>query len=570
MNELNLQHHDTCFSDSAMKRITKLYVLILLGMLLVGCSKGGHDKSLEQIDRIAAAHPDSARRLLAAVDPKELNTHDRHYLDFLRVKVNDKNYETHTSDSLILDFIDYAERHETPAVIDEAYYYAGRVYSDLNDYPDAVRYYQKALDNLPLDSIEGNLHCRILIQAGRQLSIMRLTREAVKYFREVDGILRRNKDTINIVYNLHLLRHSYLLLDKPDSALIYASEALKLGPDNNIHLKAKSRMLLAEVFYMTGQNDTALNLVRHTPEQVNRISRNAALSIAAKIYQTAGIRDTAWMYVHELIESPDSLNRHRGYRLILSTSLADGLAPDTLRKYMVRYHDALDDFYNFNNAEQAMLQQTAYNYTQHEHARAVAERQSRDRMVWIAVLGAVSVILLLTSLVFYEKQKRRRLELEVTKTQVKRLEDILHINETSRQTRQELIETLRQTYEKGLSLSLDDRVRNSEEYMELRRRIDGNLSMGDDEPYWSDMEQMVMGVFPKLKSTLVSLTGGSISSLDWHVVMMIKCKIPQADMSRLLGISRSAITHRLYTMSDKVFGTGATPRMLTGAIMLIS
>ena len=558
-------------TDTDMKWLTYiLNILILSCALLTGCSDEKHDKSLEQIDRIAAVNPDSARRLLAAVDPKGLNTHDRHYLDFLRVKVNDKNYVTHTSDSLILDFIDYAERHETPAVRDEAYYYAGRVYSDLNDYPDAVRYYQKALDNLPLDSIEGNLHCRILIQAGRQLSIMRLTREAVKYFRKVDGILRRNKDTINIVHNLHLLRHSYLRLDRPDSALIYAKEALKLCPDNDIHLRAKSKMLLAEVFYKMGRNDTALKLVRHTPNEVKEISRNAALSIAANIYERAGIKDTTWMYARNLIESNDANNKHNGYRLIFSTTLFHELSSDSLMIHLLRYHDILEDYYNRNDSQQAMLQQTVYNYTLQERARAAAERANSQKVVWIAVLSIALILVLSLSLVLYEKQKRRKLERDVARSEVKRLEDALHPHDPSRKTRLELINTLRESYEKGIDTPLNDRVGNSVEYKELRRRIDGNLLMNDSDPYWSQMEEMILGIFPKLKDTLESLTDNNLTSLDWHVSIMVKCRIPQADMAKALGVRRSAITHRLYTFSDKVFGAGSTPRMMTGAIMLIN
>lgn len=133
-----------------MKRF--VYILILLGGLLSGCSRQRHDPILERIDRLANINPDSAKRLLDSIDPKTLKSPDRYYRDFLSVKVNDKIYVPHVSDSLIMGFVNYAKRNESPATIDEAYYYAGRVYNDLNDYPNALRYYQKALDNLPSDS----------------------------------------------------------------------------------------------------------------------------------------------------------------------------------------------------------------------------------------------------------------------------------------------------------------------------------------------------------------------------------------------------------------------------------
>lgn len=337
------------FHGTDMRKMVCVYAFILFGILFVGCFQRGHSPTLEHIDRIAAAYPDSAQSLLVNIDSKGLDAHDRHYLDFLRVKVNDKNYVTHTSDSLILDFIDYAERHESLAVLDEAYYYAGRVYSDLNDYPDAIKFYQKALDNLPPDSLNSNLHCRILIQTGRQLGVMRLSRESIRYFSEVNKIALKRKDTIGVIHNLHSMRLAYLRINNYDSARICASKALELSPCRNVHLKAKSRMLLAEVLYHLGHNDSALRLVRHTPEQVKAISRNAALAIAADIYQRAGIKDSAWMYVRDLITSPDTLNRHNGYRLIFSTSLADDLPLDSLKEYIVKYHDALDNFYSRNH-----------------------------------------------------------------------------------------------------------------------------------------------------------------------------------------------------------------------------
>lgn len=216
-----------------------------------------------------------------------------------------------------------------------------------------------------------------------------------------------------------------------------------------------------------------------------------------------------------------------------------------------------------------MLQHTVYNYTQHERARAVAERANHLKIIWIAVLSIALILVLSLSFVLYEKQKRRRLELAVARSEIKRLEDALHPHDPSRKTRQELIDVLRESYEKGIDTPLNGRVGDSVEYKELRRRIDGNQQMCDSDPYWSKMEEMISGIFPQLKDTLVSLTENNLTSLEWHVSIMVKCKIPQADMARLLCVGRSAIAHRHYSLSRKVFGVDASPRMVTGAIHLI-
>lgn len=538
---------------------------VITGLIISGCSETRHDDVLEHIDAISDAYPDSAMACILKVNPANLTFRDRHYYDFLTIKVNDKNYISHRSDSLILDYIKYAEQHETPAIIDEAYYYAGRVYSDLGDYPNAIRCYHKALDNLPADSVYSDLHHRIMSQTGRLLNSMRLPKEAVKYFREIDKILRKAKDSVYLVHNLHLLKFSYFAIGNVDSALICASEALELCPENNIHLKAKARMLLAETFYLTGHNDTALKLIRNVPEQVGKFSQNSAWSIAAKIYQRAGLPDTAWMYVHRLISSPDSLNKQNGYRLIFSTSLAERVPRDSLAAYLVDYHNLLDAFYNKNNVEEAILQNTIYNYTLHDRARTAAEGESRNRLTWIIVLAGIAAVLLLTSLVLFEKQKRRRLELEIARSKVQQLEDAMQPQVVNSRSRQELIDTLRNTCEKGLRIPLDSGIKASPQYYELRRRIDGNIRMCDDDPYWSAMEEMVSERFPQFKNTLITLTDNTLTSLDWHVALMIKCRINQSEMGRLLGVGRSAVN----TLGRKIFGNPVNTRMVKGSILLI-
>lgn len=264
-------------------------------------------------------------------------------------------------------------------------------------------------------------------------------------------------------------------------------------------------------------------------------------------------------------------------RLIFSTSMADRLQDDSLRVYLVKYHDILGAYYNRNNAEEAVLQHTVYNYSQHERARSEAEREqaiaelkSHQRLAWVIVFASATIILLLTSIMFYEMQRRRRSELEVARNKVIQAEETMNRYDVETHQCQELIVTLRQSYEKGLRTPLVGSMRDSCVYRELKRRLEAGSLMNDSDPYWKEMESMISEVFPKFKETLICLTGDNLSLLDWHVAILIKCRISQSDMARLLGVGRSAITHRLSSLSKKVFGNEANSRMITGAILLIS
>ena len=60
------------------------------------------------------------------------------YYDLLDLKVNDKMYVRHTSDSLIKRITAFYEVYGDRDKLLESYYYMGRVYRDLNDAPEAL------------------------------------------------------------------------------------------------------------------------------------------------------------------------------------------------------------------------------------------------------------------------------------------------------------------------------------------------------------------------------------------------------------------------------------------------
>ena len=78
----------------------------------------------------------------------------RMYHRLLTIKAADKAYVRHTSDSLIKKVVAYYEDDGDKSLLPEAYYYAGRVYRDLGDAPQALDYFEQAADALPLQGQE--------------------------------------------------------------------------------------------------------------------------------------------------------------------------------------------------------------------------------------------------------------------------------------------------------------------------------------------------------------------------------------------------------------------------------
>lgn len=155
-----------------------IWITYILGMWLIGgcsCSgRGRHDAEFRRIDRLCDSVPEQAIRAFDSIDRSSLSDRDRNHYDLLSIKSRDKAFIVHSSDSLILDVIDYYAKHRSEGPYPEALYYGGRVYSDIGDLPTALEFFQKALDEIPEDDEHLRFRSTVLNQTGRTLHSLRL------------------------------------------------------------------------------------------------------------------------------------------------------------------------------------------------------------------------------------------------------------------------------------------------------------------------------------------------------------------------------------------------------------
>lgn len=112
-----------------------IIISLLIAGIICGCGRRHDNQLLTRIESMQDSNPQAALDSLNAIDYTRLTERDRHYHDFLMVKISDKAYELHESDSLIMDVLEYESSHKDNGRYEEALYYAGRVYSDLGDFP---------------------------------------------------------------------------------------------------------------------------------------------------------------------------------------------------------------------------------------------------------------------------------------------------------------------------------------------------------------------------------------------------------------------------------------------------
>ena len=586
-NLLTLQN--LCFPEIMDRNKLSILVFILLPLIIAvaaGCSRPEPDAALMRVAGLVSDDPEAALAMLDSVDTRQLSDADRHYHDFLSVKARDKAYVTHESDSLVLDVIDYYSSRPGNPLYAEALYYGGRVYTDLGDCPTALRYYQKALDTIDAAADTTDLKGRLNSQIGMLFQTLRLYDKARPYYEAVLKQKMEERDSVVIVYTLQRLGSIWHDCGEQDRADSLLTQSLEYATGLPEYLPAMSRVLLAGVRQEKGDLSNALSLVRNTPELVEPISRNVALAYAADIYLEAGIMDTAYMYAHELVTNQDMTNKKTGYRILTSPEFRQWLPPDTLSRYYADYKRVLEDYFNDNRNELALLQKSRYDYSLHERESQKAHR-TNDLLMWV-IAGCVLLMLLLAVAVLYVKYRNKSNIVRLHEALIS-LEQLRHQLETYSQEmpdspsvedpvepengnsehdlRQRLRRELMDLYESSGHRKIPQPILESDVYSEIQSLLMVDSSIKGE--LWNELERVVSEASPNFNRNLELLAQTGLTKADRQTALLIKCGFRPSEMKVLLGVTNGAVVSRRNTLGRKLIGRKENADVVTGIIRLL-
>ena len=213
-----------------MRRMKKFHYIITWVILLVGipaCQRHtDYPHSMQQAETLMDVRPDSTLCLLQgmadslAVLPDEAQM----YYHLLTIQAKDKQYITHTDDSLINRIVEFYEDYGDKERLMLAYYYQGSVYRDMNDAPRALKAFQQAVDlnvpNLDLLAKAYNQMGTLFMYQGLHDEVIRVNRKAMELYISQG---KRNK----ISYFQRDIARMYDIKNMPDSALYYYKEACR-------------------------------------------------------------------------------------------------------------------------------------------------------------------------------------------------------------------------------------------------------------------------------------------------------------------------------------------------------
>lgn len=534
--------------------------------------------------------------MLDSIDKSKLSESDRHRYDLLSIKSRDKAYVRHTSDSLVMEVIDYYSKHQNSGIYPEALYYGGRVYSDIGDLPTALYYFQIAIDNTPKDEKYLKFKSVLLSQVGRLLEELRLYNQAIPYIQEAINISRQLNDSVGIFYDeLQLISH-YINIDSIGSARNCINEALRfsnpLPNEDKALLEIKKALLLLH----EGKTASALSAIRPHIYSTRKLSKNYALRAAADTYKEAGIYDTAYMYAKELSMSKVFNNRILGFNILFSPELLTYIPQDSIVFLVREYGSYMNEYRNRYDSQEALIQNAKYNYTLHDRRR---ERAEQERTTLVAITIILGLLLIVVIIYFKYQNLKAKMGLSIAiqlvreielyaqgktnkhcialpesspnKTEVTSLKPLLGIPSRKQDLKKELFEKLKNVVNTDQQMPVSDEFLQS---TDIVRRLNRMVNKGEgirdaDKKTWIEIEQRVHDSSPEFRSRLYILTMDKLTDKEYQVALLIRCRIAPKDIATLLFKSKSTITDRRTSLTKKIFGSSADNTALDKLILLL-
>ncbi len=412
---MNMNTIENTHPSMSLKSLPVLFAALCVLLCLTACRPKPYPSLLLAADSLASVLPDSACALLAsyAADTADEPLYVRMYYRLLCIKAKDKAYIVHTSDSAILPVVTYYEHHKRLPHLPEAYYYAGRVYRDLGDAPQALAYFQRALDAMREDE-DMVLRSRIYSQMGVLLKQQNLYFEALDAYRQSLECFKVLKDSANIAYTYSLLGGLFLNLEQQDSTVFYYRNSYKLCRLlNRTDLENEIQSQLARLYVEQEQYEAAHFALQRALRNVARFNQSGIYSIAADYYHKVGQIDSAQWYYDKLLSCGTLYVQEWANRGLAEITLAEG---KTVPAAQYLYQALLlgDSIHKLTKTDEVRNAHSHYNYQLREQENQRLKLQNlRQRQTNVAILVVFVLFACGGTLYYLHRRKVMRLRLQV-------------------------------------------------------------------------------------------------------------------------------------------------------------
>ena len=547
--------------------------LILSILLLSACGESGRVqfKQLQQIDSIAEVNADSAIAMIKTINRDTLlNNDNKYYYDLLKIRTNDKAYIAHTSDSAILSVINYFENHDFNNLLPVAYYYGGRVYSDLGDAPQSLEYFHKALDCKNISThTQAVTYAQIACKFNRQ-NIYEISKPAYKKAIELNS---SNNNVIGIIYNTRSLGEIYSKKGQNDSALMLFNKALIYAENiDNDDLISSTKLMLSELHISQQNYKKALDILTSIHPYTSKKDTIFTANIFAQLYYQTNNSDSTIFYCKKLIKSRSLNAKLNGYNILANLHMLN-YRIDKAYDAMIMASKLSDSIQKLQTPQEIRQLSAIYNYQIRERENNKLKQEAHKNEIKLILLSISIFMALIIAYALRMKNKAQKERINrilnehyqsqnLISNAENRISELEALLETETDKSQRLINELEiqkeslqlYTQQAKLREEATNAIETSDVATRFRKALDENANPTKED--WEQLDNYINLQFPGFKSVLYKLV--KLSEIEYQVSLLIKCKFSPNEIGRLVNLSKSGLGNARKRLFVKAFKTDGT------------
>ena len=552
-------------------------LIAIISFLCISCKDNSLLSKMDQIKTVGDENPALALKMLDSiyVDARNASEYTIMKYDLLKIRLEDKSYIPHTSNKVIENLVKYFEDNGTIKDKQEAYYYAGSVYRDLDDTPRGIENFYKSIE-----AVSDKRECDSIILRNAYSNLYYLFvnvqdyNNALKMAQMEYSISKAiNNTTIN---TMNQITNAYVDLDMNKEGLRYLNETFNLLKDKKY---AKEDNFIFLVLY----NYSHLKLKDKANECYNLIKKRKlkrmdafVRNILGNYYMLIGQQDSAIAcYEYIINEKKNELAMYDTSKKLFLIYSENG-NKDKAIKYgaeFVRMSEKLD---LAKNSELAATVNNKYKYHL-DQSRMQKMESERTMYLRIAIIiGFSAVLLTLAFVIFYMRKKnitlRRQLALTDSLNSVKaQMSDIkkntllkeqqlasAQSEITAKEQKMKEISEELQHNEQLLETTqkrLNDKMKQSEQLMQMlhkaeledsasdvveavRKSAEGKKKLSATE--WQQLYSAVNSLYPDFKDSLVS-RDGNLSEQQMQMCYLMRIGLTGPQINNVVDISRTTV-----------------------------
>lgn len=568
-------------------KLTKLLFIIFLLSHFYSCDNKPLPYTMKVANSLVNTHPDSVLALLKQfrdsinLEPKETQI----YYQLLTIKAKDKAYITHTSDSILLKVLHYYENKKDKRHLPEVYYYAGRVYRDLGDAPQALDFFFQAIDASYL-YMDYKLVSRIYSQIGTLYLYQNVYDKAPEAFSKAYQFSILSKDSISMIYNLRDIGRAFSTQEKVDSAIYYYKKADMLADKiENLNLKRIINGELSGYYTKLGMYQEAYKSMQIAFKKINVINLAPRYSTAAQYYYYTNQLDSAIYYYTQLSFMDKYSYKAEGYQGLSYIARSKGEYKKAL-EYLDKDLAYTDSARSIIQTEIVRKINSLYNYQLKEKENNRLQHQASNHKIWNIILISFLIFLMLLFVTYQQYHKRKEHEtllqqekierilreeynqslsyIEQNKRQIKELEESLKAAEkTSNLLTQDLLRLQKRNIEKNneqiiVKQELKEHtitiLKKSSIYKKFLQADQGEKIRKED---WQELIKSIDETYSQFTQRLLELY--PMKTIEMQVCLLIKIGLPPTQIAFITAHTKQAITSIRKRLCKKVFKREGSP-----------